>query len=474
MKEEVFFFEKKKQKTFVCLVLAIILTGCAVGPNFAPPPPPKTLAAAPAMQNITQQWWELFGSATLDQAIQTGLAHSPNLASEQAALRAAQAQYRATAGALYPQISGNLNATRESTPFGAQTLTESISQAGITMNYALDIWGGNRRNAEEQAANVDDARFILADTRITLASNIAQTMITIASLRDQIEATHQILAAEQQSRDLINQQLSLGSKTRADLLQQDAQIAQTRSTLPPLAQQLDRAGHLLAALSGLEAAATATPGIQLADLSLPHDLPSALPANLIEQRPDIMEQQALLHARTAALGVATANMLPAITLSANDTLLNETVAGITENGINLWSLGAGLTQPLFEGGTLRALRAEARAQLDEQAATYQQTVVSALQNVADSLTASQHDRDAVAADAAYETAAQASLDFTRAQYQIGATDFTTLLTQEVTYQQARLTHIQAVAAQYQDAVLLYQSLGGGWWAQPQAALGAKS
>jgi len=463
-----FFFEKKKQKTFVCLVTAAVLSGCAVGPNFKVPAPPVSVTSAPTAQKIPDQWWSQFGSATIDSAVNQALTNSPDLASQQAALRAAQEQYRATSGSLYPQISGSLNASRSATTLGPEALMESVGNAQIAASYTLDLWGGTRRNIEEQAANVDQARYVLAESRLTLTASIAQTLISIASLNDQIGATNQIIATEQQSRAQISQQLALGSKTRADLLQQDAQIAQTRTQLPPLAQQLDQAHHQLAALSGAEALAAPPQTLTLDDLHLPEDLPAAISSRFIAQRPDIEQQQALLHARTAAVGVATANMLPSLILSASDGTMNQKINGLVQNGINIWSLGAGLTQPLFEGGTLRALRAEARAQLDQQAATYQQTVLNALSNVASSLTAIDHDRDAVTAASAYAAAAQSSLAFTREQYQIGATDFTTLLTQQQAYQQATLARITAIATQYQDAVGLFQSLGGGWSDQPGA------
>jgi len=448
---------------FGCLLLLLAPAGCAVGPNFTAPKPPVVLSHA-ADQDISAQWWELFGSVRLNAVIEQALDNAPSLAAQQAALRAAQAQRNAVAGTLFPQISGSADAARSSSAFGPVSAISNTGIAQINLNYTLDIWGGERRSVEEADAGVDQAKYVLAASRLELAANVAQTMILIASLHDQIVATQQILDEEQQARDLISEQVAIGAKTQADLLQQDTLIAQTEVTLPPLAQQLDHAWHQLAALTGQEAAPTPLPVLELADFSLPHDVPAQLPAGLIQQRPDIQEQQAVLHQRSAALGVATANLLPNLSLQGSAGTETETFSGLSANGLSIWNIGLGLTQPLFEGGTLFALHAKARAELQEQAATYQQTVLNALADVDDNLSAVNHDRDQVTAADYYEKSAAASLAFTRAQYGIGATDLASLLLQQQNYQQARLEQIQALGRQYQDVVALYQSLGGGWWA----------
>jgi NodT family efflux transporter outer membrane factor (OMF) lipoprotein len=448
---------------FGCLLLLLAPAGCAVGPNFKPPAPPAVLAHT-ADETISSQWWALFGSASMNVMIEEALDNAPSLAAQQAALRAAQAQRNAVAGTLFPQISASGDVDRSSSAYGPVAVISNARTAQLNLAYTLDIWGGERRSVEEAAAGVDQANYVLAESRLELAANVAETMILIASLHDQIVATGQILDEERQARALISEQVAVGAKTQADLLQQDALIAQTEVTLPSLTQQLDHAWHLLAALTGKEAAPTPLPVLALADFSLPHDVPDQLPAQLIQQRPDIQEQQAILHERSAALGVATANLLPNLTLQGGVGTETETFAGLAANGLSIWNIGLGLTQPLFEGGTLFALHAKARAELQEQAATYQQSVLNALADVDDNLSAVDNDRDQVIAADNYEKAASSSLAFTRAQYEIGATDLATLLLQQQGYQQARLDQIQAVGRQYQDIVALYQSLGGGWWA----------
>jgi NodT family efflux transporter outer membrane factor (OMF) lipoprotein len=447
---------------FACVLLLLAPAGCAVGPNFAAPAPPGILTHA-ADQKISSQWWELFASARLNVTVEQALDNAPSLVAQQAALRAAQFQRNAVAGTLFPQISASGNAARSSSAYGPVAAISNVGTAQVNLAYTLDIWGGERRSVEEADAGVDQATYVLAESRLELAANVAQTMILIASLHDQIIATGEILDEERQARDIISEQVLVGAKTQADLLQQDALIAQTEVTLPPLAQQLDRAWHQLAALTGKEAAPRPLPVFGLADFSLPHDVPAQLPAQLIQQRPDIQEQQAVLHQRSAALGVATANLLPNLTLQGAAGTETETFAGLTASGLSIWNIGLGLTQPLFEGGTLFALHAKARTELQEQAATYQQTVLNALADVDNNLSAVDHDHDQVIAANNYEKAASASLAFTRAQYQIGATDLATLLLQQQGYQQARLDQIQAVGRLYQDIVALYQSLGGGWW-----------
>jgi NodT family efflux transporter outer membrane factor (OMF) lipoprotein len=190
-------------------------------------------------------------------------------------------------------------------------------------------------------------------------------------------------------------------------------------------------------------------------------LPVSLPSALVEQRPDIRASEALLHEASAEVGVATANMLPQLTLSAS--YGTEALGNFIAPGSTVWSLGAGLTTPLFEGGTLYYRRRAAAEAFQTAAAQYRQTVITAFQNVADALRALQSDAEAVASEAAAERAAADSLEASRRQFHQGAISYLSLLTAENTYQQARLSLVQAEATRFADTAALFQALGGGWW-----------
>jgi NodT family efflux transporter outer membrane factor (OMF) lipoprotein len=244
------------------------------------------------------------------------------------------------------------------------------------------------------------------------------------------------------------------------VLAQAATLAQTRATLPPLAKQLAQTRDAIAALAGRFPNNPPEDVFELSALDLPRDLPVSLPARLVEQRPDIRSAESLLHSASAEVGVATANLLPQITLSGQ---YGATSTGNPLSGVNIWSIGAGIAQPLFRGGELLHARRAAVAAYEEAAAQYRSTVLTAFQNVADVLRALQSDADALNAELAAEHAAADSLDIARRQFQLGAINYLLLLNAQQTYEQAHVALVQAQANRYADTAALFQALGGGWW-----------
>jgi NodT family efflux transporter outer membrane factor (OMF) lipoprotein len=233
--------------------------------------------------------------------------------------------------------------------------------------------------------------------------------------------------------------------------------------LPPLRASLAQTRDQLADLVGVFPANFHAADFTLESLTLPSNVPVSLPSALVDQRPDIQAAAAQLHAASANVGVATANMLPQITLSA-DVGQEALEAGALFTPQNLlWSLVAGITQPIFEGGTLNAKRKAAIAALQASGAQYQVTVLSAFQNVADTLQALQYDADALAAEQLSEQTSAHSLQVTQAQVRLGGQPFTAILTAQTTYQNAVIARVKAQAARLTDTAALYQALGGGWW-----------
>jgi NodT family efflux transporter outer membrane factor (OMF) lipoprotein len=244
-------------------------------------------------------------------------------------------------------------------------------------------------------------------------------------------------------------------------------LAQTRATLPPLENSLAQARHQLAVLVGRLPSDAPSTQFDLADLQLPRDLPVTVPSQLVEQRPDIRASEALLHSASAQVGVAIANMLPRLSLSA---ALGSAASGaLFQPGTGIWSIAGSLTQPLFEGGTLLHRKRAADAAFDEAAAEYRNTVLGAFQNVADALRALQSDADTLNAQVAAERAAADSLAAAQRQFASGATSYLTLLNAEQTYEQAQLALVQAQAARFSDTAALFEALGGGWWNRTDVA-----
>lgn len=468
---------------------ALLVAGCAVGPDFKAPPKPATDAyTREPLTSQTQstavaggegqrlqfgaelpaQWWKLFESAQLNELIEQAISQHPSIAAQQAALRAARENVRAEQGVFAPQFTGNGSATREQESGavigpGFPSFITNVYQATVNVSYTFDLFGGERRTLEGLRAQADSQQYQLEASYLTLTSNVAATAIQMASVREQIAATHEIIALEEKQLDLITRQFQIGSRARADVLQQQSNLATVRATLPLLQQQLSVSDHQLAVLVGRFPHDAAPVEFDLSTLKLPSDLPVSLPSALVEQRPDIKVQEMALAQASSAIGVATANMLPQLTLTAGtggSSLISRT---LLDPESSAWNLGLGITQPIFEGGTLRAKRRAAIDLYQQAEAQYRLSVLNAFQNVADSLTALENDAQALGAQFDAVNAAKASLDLIQRQYDAGAVGYVSLLTAQQTYQQAKIDYVKAVANRYTDTVALFQSLGGGWW-----------
>lgn len=486
------------------VAIGLALAGCAVGPDFQTPPLPSaasddsgsysyTPTALPAqtaaveaaaegaagaaqhfapVQDIPAQWWAVFHSNSLDQLIRSALAYSPNLAAAQAALRQARENFNAGAGSLlYPNVSAQLGVTRERASSAALGLPGSnlftLYNASVNVSYTLDAFGTSRRTLEGLQAGVDYQRFQLEAAYLTLTANLVTSAIREASLRAQLQATQEVLEAQQNQLGVIEKQFALGAIPRITVLTQRNQVAQTVASVPGLEKALAQTRHQLSVLSGRLPSEAGLPEFQLAALTLPQELPISLPSALVRQRPDIRANEALLHAASAQIGVATANQYPQINLTGSYGFASTAASNLFDAG--LWSLGAGLLQPIFNAGALSAKRRAAVAAYEQAEAQYRATVLSAFQNVADSLRALDADAATLKAQAEAESLARESLDLITRQYQLGAVSYLALLDAQRTYQQARVALVQAQAARYADTAALFQALGGGWWNRPALA-----
>jgi NodT family efflux transporter outer membrane factor (OMF) lipoprotein len=471
------------------LAAVLALSACAVGPDFHGPAPPATQGYAPGElvkstrstdvvggepqrfqsgQDLPGEWWTLFGSKTLNSLIGQAMSNYPDIAAQRAALRAAQENVRARAGVFLPSITGTAFGEREKNSGGTVApgfpgFFTDIYSANVNVSYAFDLFGGERRALEALRAQAEQENFRLKASYLTLTFNVVSAAIQFAQNRDLLDATHQILSLEEKQLTVIQRRVQLGSQTNADALQQRANLAAARATLPPLQQQLDISEHQLAILTGRFPHDVSPLELKLADLKLPQDLPVSLPSSLVAQRPDILLQAAMLHQASAEIGVATANMLPQLTLSGSFGGEALRFASLLEPGSNAWNIAGQIAQPLFEGGALRAKRRAAVDALDQAEAQYQLTVLTAFQNVADTLTALDNDAQALNAQNEAVADAKASLDLIQRQYDIGTANYVTLLTAQQSYQQARLAYVRALASRFTDTVSLFQALGGGWW-----------
>lgn len=472
------------------MALALFTAGCAVGPNFKTPAAPQNtgythqpLPVKTASANvhggdaqtfikkldIPAQWWTLFGSKALNDLIAEAIKNNPDLDSARGALREAWENVYAQQGAFFPSIGVGYSATRQEVPgqLGVPTAsgayTYSLHTAQVTVGYAPDVFGGTRRQVESLVAQADSQRFELEAAYLTLTSNVVASAIQEAGLRAQIAETDKIIAIETHSLTLLQRQFALGQVAMADVVAQEAALANAKSSLPPLEKQLQLQRDLLARLAG-RLPAQGLPGVfELSSLKLPRKLPLSLPSSLVEQRPDVRAAQAQMHAACAQVGVAIANRLPDITLSASLGSGAMEIAQLFSPGTGFWALAAGVTQPIFEGGQLLHKQRAARAAFQQAAAQYRSTVLTAFQNVADVLHAIQNDAVALKTAVEAERAASRSLVIARRQLELGDIGYLSLLNAEQTYQQAAINLAQALSNRYADTAALFQALGGGWW-----------
>jgi len=422
--------------------------------------------------DIPAQWWELFHSRQLNALVQESLNNNPNLLAARASLKQAKENVYAQYGYFLPSVSAGLSAYQYN---ASQTLSPVLNQNNfnfalltpqVNVGFVPDVFGLNRRTVESLRAQQEQQHFVVEATYITLSANVVEAAIQEASLRGQVEATQKVIGVNQKMVDLLKKQVASGYASRIALAQQEAQLAQAIAALPPLekllAQQRDQLCMLIGRMPGQDPEAT----FHLSELELPRDLPLTVPSRLIEQRPDVLQAQENLHSASAQVGVAVASRLPNFQLGGNLGTAATQVSQLFASGNPFWMVGGALAQPIFEGGTLLHKERGARAALRAAGEQYRAVVLTAAQNVADTLHALEQDAAALRAAKDAELAAKKMLDLTTQQAQAGYTNSLALLAAEQGYQQAEINLVQAEANRFADTAALFQALGGGWWNNP--------
>jgi NodT family efflux transporter outer membrane factor (OMF) lipoprotein len=506
----------------LALATAAAVAGCAVGPNFHEPaapagagyttaPLPQTTASADALggdaqrfvtgQDLPFEWWEAFGSPALDSLVEKAFRANPNIKAAQAALRQAQELVSAQQGYFFPTVSADYNFERQKLPGnlsgtsapGVQgngtdiaayqnlnstphnlPLYFNFHTAQFTVGFVPDVFGGNRRKVESLDAQARMQRFELEATYITLASNVVAAAIQEASTRAQIAVTKEIIDYDEKSLKILRDKFQLGYAMRIDVAAQEVALAQAKQLLPPLQKQFEQTRDLIRALIGTLPNQEIEETFELASLKLPPQLPLSLPSKIIEQRPDVRAAEQQLRSANAQVGVAIAAMLPQFTIAGTYGGTATQFSDMFRSGGPFWTLVGDVSLPVFDGGTLLHSKRAADQALRQAAAQYQTTVITAYQNVADTLHAMVSDAEALAAAAETERAAKVTLDLTHERMQDGYTDYLAELAAGTAYSQAVLNLVQAQAARFGDTAALYQALGGGWWNRKAALISTGS
>jgi NodT family efflux transporter outer membrane factor (OMF) lipoprotein len=468
-----------------------MLGGCAVGPDFVRPAAPDTdrytheaqpeatVKADGQSQHFTPgtdipaDWWRLFKSPPLDAVVRQALSNNPTLQAAEASLRQSQDNLRAGYGLYFPQGQAGASASRQLTApvqQGSQTSGSifNLFTASGTISYTLDVFGGKRRTVEGLRAQADSQRYESKAAWLALSANVVNTSIARAAYAAQIRATEQLIDLENQQLHLAETQARAGTAPYSTVLSVRSLMAANQALLAPLRQYASQAEHLLAMLEGVAPSKANLPDIDLAELSLPLDLPVSLPSELVNQRPDILSSEALMHVASANIGIATAAMFPSFSLSGTYGGASTTLANLSAVS-KFWSIGPTATTPVFQGNSLWYVRRAAIDAYQQSQANYRQTVLGAFEQVADSLKALEHDAEGLQAQVEARDAAGESLKLLQVNYHAGLIAFPDVLTADVQFHQATLGYLQAFAQRHQDTVALFVALGGGWWNEARPA-----
>jgi NodT family efflux transporter outer membrane factor (OMF) lipoprotein len=469
----------------LCGLSLCLLAGCAVGPDFVRPDAPGAgsydrkepsresypgKAGSPRFDEGGEpaaNWWRSFNSKQIDSVVTRGLAENPGLQAAQASLRQSQENLNAGSGIFYPQVSASFGQSRGNSSSSAAGTTRTgnifnLSTLSATVSYSLDLFGGQRRAVEGLGAQVDQQRAQTLGTYMMLTGNMVNTCIAIAAYSEEIEELEQLTAIGKDQLTIAETQYRSGLTVYSSVLAIQGQLSSLEAAIPPVRQKKSQAEHLLATLVGKTPAEWQAPDLRLSDISLPEHLPLSLPSELVRQRPDILAAEAQLHAANAAVGVSTAAMFPSFTLTGSYGRSSTVMKGLVDGGNAFWGIGASITEPLFNGGTLNAKRRSAVAARDQAAALYRQTVLAAFAQVADLIRAIEHDTELLQTETRTIDDTRLHLDLVQANYKAGSVSYVQVILADIQYRQARIGYLQAQAQRLQDTTALYVALGGGW------------
>jgi NodT family efflux transporter outer membrane factor (OMF) lipoprotein len=484
---------KQSTKRLILLGLLPALAACSVGPDFKKPLNQTPAAFTrdthlesvnPNPNNVDTKWWQEYGSTEINQLVELALKNNPNIEAGLANLEIAQQNVRAQQGFFFPQIGAGYSLTRQKAgtyyqpalnsvppssdpnnpPASQFALTNpiyNIQTAGLSVGFVPDIWGGNRRAVEGLKASANAQSYQLAALQITIANNVVSSAINEALLREQLNAVHELADLSKRALDHAIRLHEAGYYSAVDLAYAKSTYAQSIAQVPVIEKAREQNLDLLATLCGkYPSEKMLVPSLET--IKEPATLPSSIPSKFIAQRPDIKIAEENIRIANAQIGIAIANMLPQFNITGSWGAASEFFSGLQDSGNVLWSLAAGVNQPIFQGGTLFARKRAAQAGLVAAAAQYKGVVQTAFQNVSDTLYAIDADGRFYKTALQNEQANKVVYDQTARQLKVGYISEPAALQAQVSYLQARIASLQAYGTYLGDTAALYQALGGGW------------
>jgi multidrug efflux system outer membrane protein len=450
-----------------------LLAGCAVGPNYEPPktsaPPQWTSPLNGGETNspvALAQWWKSFGDTNLDSYIATAIQSNLTLRVAEARVREARAQKGIVSASLWPSLSGNGTYSRNRYPantFHRVPLDYNLYDANFDAAWELDVFGGTRRAVEAANAQIGAAEYDQWDVLISLLAEVARNYISARAYQERLAIARDNIRVEQHVLDLTSNRFESGLNGDLDVQQAKAVLTATEAQVPSLQTGFDESVYSLAVLLGQP------PGALMDEMSVtnripltPPLVPVGLPSDLLLRRPDVQKAERELAAATAQIGVARADLFPKFSLTGIAGFQSISAGNWFDYASRYWSVGPTVQWELFEAGSIEANVRVQNARQEEALNTYQQTVLVALEDTENALTA--YAREQVRRESLNQSVAanQHALELSTQLYKSGLTDFVRVLDSESSLYTAQDAQVQSDQTVSLDLVQLYKALGGGW------------
>lgn len=454
---------------FSAVILLVLCTGCAVGPNYkrpAVPVPPEYRSALPNQSATSfgdEKWWEAFQDSTLRDLIKTSLQQNYDLRIAAARVLEAQAQLGITRADQLPSVSGAVVGENERLARSGlfPATNTGISQVGLSAAWELDFWGKFRRATESARASLLAQEWAQREVMSTLVSEVANAYFQLRELDLELEISQQTLASRKDSLRLTQILADHGATSLLDVRQAEQLVYTAAASIPDLEQRIAQQENLISTLLGRNPDDVPR-GLKLVDEPHALDVPAGLPSSLLERRPDVREAEQRLVAANAQIGVAKADYFPQISLTGTGGYQSSALTSLFTGPAGFWTAGGNALQPIFEGGRIRSGVKLAKARADEASLAYQQTVQQAFRDVSDSLIAYRKSQEFRVQQQQLTHSAEEATKLSNMRYKGGATSYLEVLDSDTRYFSAQLTLAQAQLRELQSLVQIYRSLGGGW------------
>jgi NodT family efflux transporter outer membrane factor (OMF) lipoprotein len=455
--------------------LTLLLGACSLAPPLKTPDIPTAVAykeigpwtqARPGDRLPRDSWWTRYGNTELDELQIRLIAGNPTLAVALAHYAEARALGDQARAGLFPTLGlgAGVERARESIndPLRGPTAPTyyNANTVGGSVSYELDLWGQIRNEVAAGEANAAAAAADLENARLSLVAQLVDDYVQLRSLDDDSAILGESVKAYTRALNLTKQRHDAGIAPGLDVSQAQTQLDAARSQAAQTLAQRALMEHAIAALLGVSAS-TFSINPEIIAIKLPQT-PSGVPSTLLERRPDIAAAQRRIIAANANIGVARAAYFPTLTLGAQGGFQSNSISNWLSAPSSFWAIGPNALLTVFDGGLRRAQVAQARAEFDASAANYRGTVVTAFQQVEDSLATLNHYHDAALEEKAAVDAAQRSLDLSMVLYMKGATDYLTVVTSQTAALQTQLEAHTLDTLQLRASVNLIRALGGGW------------